>query len=201
VLDGGALANWLVSMSFATPSFKDVPSMIAELAAGDPESIAASRLAQVAPPGFVGYGLSYGVVCREWVPFDSEREVLAEGRDVLPRDPRSVLAQPPQFTYMFDDCRVWDVPAAAASAREPAVSDIPTLILSGSFDSVTALGWAYAAAETLPNSRIASIPGVGHFVAPESPCAQSIIASFLLRPEAPDTNCVATLRPPPFVAR
>ena len=199
VLDGGALANWLVGMSFFTSQYKHVPSWIAELAAGDPQSIAASRLAQVAPPGFVGYGLTYGVVCREWVPFDSEREVLAHGRDVLPRYPRSVLAEPPQFTYMFDDCRVWDVPAAPASVREPPVSGIPTLILSGSFDSVTALTWAYAAAETLPNSWIASIPGVGHFVTPESPCAQSIVASFLLRPDAPDTNCVARLRPPTFV--
>jgi pimeloyl-ACP methyl ester carboxylesterase len=197
VLDGGALANWLVNMSFATPALKDVPSMIAELAAGDPQRIASLRL-QVAPPGFVGYGLIYGVICSEWFPFDSEREVLARGREVLPRYPRSVLAQPPQFTYMFDDCRVWDVPAAPASVHEPTVSEIPTLILSGSFDSVTPLAWAYAAAETLPNSRIARIPGVGHFVAPESPCAQSIIASFLLRPDAPDTNCVATLRPPPF---
>jgi pimeloyl-ACP methyl ester carboxylesterase len=198
VLDGGALANWLVTMSFYTPSFKDVPSWIAQLAAGDPQSIATLRLAQVTPPGFVGYGLTYGVICSEWVPFDSEREVLAQGRDVLPRYPRSVLAQPPQFTYNFDDCRVWDVPAAPASVREPTVSEIPTLILSGSFDSVTPLAWAYAAAETLPNSRIASIPGVGHFVAPESPCAQSVIASFLLRPDAPDTNCVATLIPPAF---
>src|ERR671925_143542 len=59
VLDGGALANWLVTMSFYTPSFKDVPAWIAELAAGDPQRIAASRLvvAPVAPPGFVGYGL------------------------------------------------------------------------------------------------------------------------------------------------
>jgi pimeloyl-ACP methyl ester carboxylesterase len=201
VLDGGALANWLVTMSFYTPSFKDVPSWIAQLAAGDPQSIATLRLAQVTPPGFVGYGLTYGVICSEWVPFDNDREVLAQGRDALPRYPRSLLAQPPQFTYNFDDCRVWDVPPAPASVREPTVSDIPTLILSGSFDSVTPLAWAYAAAETLPNSRIASIPGVGHFVAPESPCAQSVIASFLLRPDAPDTNCVATLRPPAFVAR
>jgi pimeloyl-ACP methyl ester carboxylesterase len=199
VLDGGALANWLVNMSFYTPSFKDVPSMIAELAAGDPQRIATLRLTQVTPPGFVGYGLQLGVACSEWIPFDGEREVLAQGRDALPRYPRSVLAQPPQLAYIFDDCRVWDVPAAPPSVREPTVSDIPTLILSGSFDSVTSLAWAYAAAETLPNSRIASIPGVGHFVAPESPCAQSVIASFLLRPDAPDTNCVASLRPPIFV--
>jgi pimeloyl-ACP methyl ester carboxylesterase len=197
VLDGGALANWLVSLTLATPPLKDVPSWIAELAAGDPQSIATLRLLLVAPPG-TGYGLQYGVVCSEWVPFDSQRRVLARGREVLPRYPRSVLAQPPQLAYMFDDCRVWDVPAAPASVREPAVSEVPTLILSGSFDSVTPLAWAYAAAETLPNSRIASVPGVGHFVAPESSCAQSIIASFLLQPDAPDMNCVASLRPPIF---
>jgi pimeloyl-ACP methyl ester carboxylesterase len=112
-LDGGALANWLVSMSL-TAAFEDVPSMIAQLAAGDPQSIATSRLAQVGPPGFIGYGLIYGVICGEWVRFDREREVLARGREVLPRYPRSVLAQPPQFTYVFDDCRVWDVPAVAS---------------------------------------------------------------------------------------
>ena len=198
-LDGGALANWLVSTTLTTPPLKNIPSWIAELAAGDPQTIAASRLATVTPPGLTGYGLVYGVICREWAPFDSEREVLAQGRDVLPRYPRSVLSQPPQFTYMFDDCRVWDVPAAPASFREPTVSEIPTLILSGSFDSITPLAWAYAAAETLPNSRIASIPGVGHFVAIGSPCAQAAIASFLQRPDGPDTNCVATLRPPTFV--
>ena len=50
VLDGGALANWLVGMSFNTPLFKDAPSWIAELADGDAQSIASSRLAQVTPP-------------------------------------------------------------------------------------------------------------------------------------------------------
>jgi pimeloyl-ACP methyl ester carboxylesterase len=90
------------------------------------------------------------------------------------------------------------VPAAPTSVRELTVSDIPTLILSGSFDTITSLAWAYAAAGTLPNSRIASIPGAGHFVTIGSPCAQAAIASFLQRPDEPDTNCVATLRPPTF---
>ena len=65
VIDGGA-ANWLVSMkSFYTPQYKDVPHWIAELADSHPEDIATLRAAQVTPPGYVGYGLAYGVVCRE----------------------------------------------------------------------------------------------------------------------------------------
>jgi hypothetical protein len=50
VPDGGALANWLINTSFKTPAYKEVPSMIAELAAGDAERIASSRFEQVTPP-------------------------------------------------------------------------------------------------------------------------------------------------------
>lgn len=198
VLDGGALVNWLVAMSFQTPQFENVPAWIAQLAAGKPESVARSRAAQVTPPGFVGVGLTFGVICSEWVPFVPRSDVLGQGREVLPGYPRSVLAEAPQFTYIYDDCKVWDIPAAPASVRAPLQSDIPTLLLAGTFDAVTSVSWAYAVADGLPNSRVVPIPGVGHFVAPESTCAQSIVASFLERPGAPDTGCVASVRPPTF---
>jgi pimeloyl-ACP methyl ester carboxylesterase len=77
-------------------------------------------------------------------------------------------------------------------------STIPTLLLSGSFDAVASLDWTKAAARTLPHSTIISIPGVGHYVAPQSPCAQAVIASFLADPKAPDTSCVGALAPPDF---
>jgi pimeloyl-ACP methyl ester carboxylesterase len=83
---------------------------------------------------------------------------------------------------MHDDCRVWNVPRAPAAVRRPVRSHIPTLMLSGTFDAVTALPWARAAARTLPNARIVRIPGVGHFVVPESRCAHEVGASFLARP-------------------
>jgi pimeloyl-ACP methyl ester carboxylesterase len=39
VPDGGTLANWLVGVSFATPSFKDVPFWIAQLASAFHEAL------------------------------------------------------------------------------------------------------------------------------------------------------------------
>lgn len=43
------------------------------------------------------------------------------------------------------------------------------------------------------------IPGIGHWVVPQSPCAQSVLASFLANPTAPpDTACMAGLAPKPF---
>ncbi len=197
VLDGGALVNALTAVSFYTPLFKEVPKWIANLAAGDASDFATFRAMSVAPPGFVGYGLTYGVFCAEQTPFSTPREVLAKGKQAFAGYPPTVLAEAPQFTYIYDDCRVWNVPSLPAM-RQPTRSDIPTLVISGSFDAVTALRWAKVAAEPLSRARLVSIAGAGHFVLPESRCAQSVVASFLRHPEAPDTTCVASEQPPAF---
>lgn len=197
VTDGGALANWLVNMSFATPLYDQVPGWIDELQRGRPQAIAASRLSQVAPPGFIGYGLVFGVLCSEWAPQTTKAQVLASGRRAFPLYPRSVVAEPPQFTWLADVCRLWDVPPAPPSARVLVRSDVPTLFLAGSFDAVTPPSWARAAVRRLTRSLVVTIPGVGHGVADASPCAVDVMNSFLRRPGAPDTGCVAWL-PPPF---
>jgi pimeloyl-ACP methyl ester carboxylesterase len=193
VLDGGALVNWLVDMALGPPSYPKVPNWIDQLAAGRPRNIAASwaRLSQNP-----GSGLQYGVVCSEWVPYERESKLLADGRRAFPRYPDSVLAQAPQIPFTFEDCRVWDVPKAPAAERAVTRSTIPTLLLSGTFDAVTPPRWARLAARTLPNSTVASIPGVGHDPVAKSRCARRVFASFLSSPSAPKTGCVARLSPP-----
>jgi pimeloyl-ACP methyl ester carboxylesterase len=197
-LDGGALANWLVSAALATPTLRHVPAMIGALAAGDARPIAAARLADVTPAGFIGYGLVYGVTCGEWVPYEPTSAIVPAGRRAFPGYPRSVLAQPPQFTFMTQDCRAWHVPPQPATQRAVTTSTTPTLVLEGGFDSIAPLPWGRLAAQTLASSTVTTYPGIGHFVIPESPCAQRVFASFLANPSAPDTGCVAGLRPPRF---
>jgi pimeloyl-ACP methyl ester carboxylesterase len=198
VLDGGALLNWLVSISEATPLFPEVPADIDALAGGNPLPINETRVAGLTPAGFISYGLLYGVACREWTPFASAKDILTVGRRTFPQYPASVLRQSPQFLDVNADCRAWGVPPAPASFRTPTRSTIPTLMFSGTFDAITSDAWAHDAARTLPNSTVVRIPGVGHYVLPESKCAQTIQASFLANPEAPNTRCVARLKPPPF---
>jgi pimeloyl-ACP methyl ester carboxylesterase len=82
--------------------------------------------------------------------------------------------------------------------HRPVPSSIPTLLISGSFDTLTSLAGAKAAAAKLSNATIISIPGIGHSVSPSSPCAQAVIVSFLSDRAAPDTSCVGTLKPPSF---
>ncbi len=185
VIDGGKLVNWLVDMSFATADYPHVPEWIGELARGNPEKIALSIAQSVlaTPQGYVGYGLTYGVICSEWVPYESESDVLLQGRLAFPNYPDSVLARAVHFTHVYDDCRGWKVRKGSLAQRSVTRSSIPTLILSGSFDAITPPGWGEIAAQTLPNSTVLVIPAVGHFAAHESPRAQCEIASFLTGPK------------------
>jgi pimeloyl-ACP methyl ester carboxylesterase len=199
VLDGGRLVDWLIKVAFNTPQYRDVPAMIAELADGDPRRIASARAAPIlaTPPGVVGYGLALGVGCAEWVPYE-QGSVLSIGRRAFPAYPASVLRPALHVSYLPNYCRVWKVPKAPAEQRAATPSAIPTLLLSGSFDPVTPTSWARIAARTLPNSTAADFAGIGHFVTLQSPCAQQVFASFLATPSAPNTACVAAVRPPTF---
>ena len=200
VIDGGALVNWLHTPEF----FRGVPDLIDQLAARRPaavEAIAKERIDLAGPDvPAVGYGLRLGVYCREWYPFATGRALRDAGRRAFPRYPASIQGEAVgSWAYANEDCgQVWHVLPASPAVRRAPRSTIPTLLLSGGFDTVAALDWTKAAARTLPHSTIISIPGVGHYVAPQSPCAQAVIASFLANPSAPDISCVAALAPPDF---
>ncbi|MEV6956997.1 alpha/beta hydrolase [Streptomyces sp. NPDC051183] len=48
------------------------------------------------------------------------------------------------------------------------------------------VSWAQDVIRDLSGSTAVHVPGIGHWVVPQSPCAQSVLASFLARPTAPD---------------
>jgi len=209
VLDGGALVDWLRNQNYAVPLLRAAPSLIGGLAAGQPEAIEAiakDRVGRAPPAGpgvpALGYGLSYGVTCREDYPFATPEDLAVAGREAFPNFPASVQDEGVGgWAYANEDCRdVWKVPAAPTAMRQPVASSIPTLLISGSFDTLTSLDGAKAAAVRLSNATIISIPGVGHVVSPASPCAQAVIVSFLADPHAPDTSCVGALKPPSFTS-
>lgn len=196
VLDGGALVNLLVAN--AVPAV-DVPAALDALAHGHPEVFARARAAGANPViGEFAHGLTQSVACAEWVPGYTESDLLKAGRRAFPGWPDSVLAQAPQLPFQNDVCRVWNVPDRTPVQRVTTVSGVPTLIVSGTFDMKTGARWGAFTGRTLSRSTYVLIPGIGHWVVPQSPCAQSVLASFLVRPTAPDTSCVAGLVPKPF---
>jgi pimeloyl-ACP methyl ester carboxylesterase len=209
VLDGGALVDWLRNQNYGVPTLQAAPNRIDGLAAGRPEAIEAialDRASRAPPPGpdvpALGYGLAVGVSCRESYPFATPEDLAAAAREAFPHYPASVQDEGVGgWAYFNEDCReVWKVPAAPDAMHQPVVSSIPTLLISGTFDTLTSLAGAKAAAAKLSNATIISIPGIGHFVSPWSPCAQAVIVSFLADPAAPDTSCVGALKPPSFTS-
>ncbi|MFD5931033.1 alpha/beta fold hydrolase [Streptomyces sp. NPDC060333] len=196
VLDGGALLNLIVAF---TPRPKDIPAALEELADGNPERFAKARAAgSVQKVGEFAHGLTNSVACAEWAPGYSESDVLKAGRKAYPGWPDTVLAQVPQLPFQYPACGIWDVPDRASVQRVATVSSVPALVISGTFDVKTGASWAKGVARNLSGSTAIQVPGIGHWVVPQSPCAQSVLASFLARPTAPDTKCVDGLEPEPF---
>jgi pimeloyl-ACP methyl ester carboxylesterase len=199
VFDGYQAANLLVLLSLQPGSYAGMPSVIHQLATGDGTRAASLLLGTVPPLGITGYGLTYGVFCREQIPFTTPQRTLAIAQRALPDFPEPVLALTPQIPRVFDECAVWDVgradPAVAAQTR----SAVPVLLLAGSFDAITAPGWAEVAARGLTNGRVVRVPGAGHDVTLWSECGQLVMLNFFDDPAGGyDTSCLDTLTPPPF---
>jgi pimeloyl-ACP methyl ester carboxylesterase len=210
MIDGGALVDWLRNQTYSVPTLQAAPDTIAGLAAGrrdSIEAIAKDRAGRAPPyhPGAValGDGLAVGTTCREDY-LGTPQELAAAGRTAFRDYPASVQREGiGGWAYVQEDCRdVWKLPLAPKSMHEPVASNIPTLLISGTFDTLTSLAGAKAAAARLSRATIISIPGVGHTVSPWSPCAQAVILSFYADPgRTPDTSCVNGLKPATFSSR
>ncbi|MGW1864961.1 alpha/beta hydrolase [Streptomyces mauvecolor] len=198
VLDGGALVNWMTSATHVAPQ---VPAALDELAHGKPQRIARQYAGGKLSPAAIGkvaHGLVYGVFCSEWTPYESQAQALEGGRKAFPTFPRPVQAQAPQLTFLRPDCDTWNVPAAAPSIRDATRSDIPTLALSGGFDSQTGADNGPYVARTLSKAKVVTVPYEPHVVFATSKCAQEMAVSFFDTPAAPRTACLNSLEPPAF---
>ena len=198
VLDGGALLNWFVPLATHFPA--EFPAAIDELAHGNPQRIAKRWAETWANPDKVGHlawGLTLSVWCREWVPFESVDDQLRAARQAFPAFPDSVRAQAPQLPFLREACAAWNVPKAPDAVRAPTDSDIPTLVLSGSFDGQTSPQSGSYVAQRLSKSTVVTVPAVAHGVF-ASPCGARTIASFFDNPQKPDTSCVGSTQPPPY---
>jgi pimeloyl-ACP methyl ester carboxylesterase len=71
--------------------------------------------------------------------------------------------------------------------------------MGGTFDAVTPAAWAAVVAKGLRNSQVVPIPGAGHDVISQSPCARSLMNAFFDEPTRPvDRTCLGSITIPPF---
>lgn len=132
-------------------------------------------------------GMFHSVECVEEVPFNRYEvaEQMAEG--VAPQIASAMLIG---VDKQIADCQVWDVSPADALENAPVVSDIPTLVMSGSFDPVTPPAWGESTASYLSNSSFWVFP-LGHGSVDVDDCPTGMALSFLNNLTPPDGSCIA----------
>lgn len=195
--------SYVVQFATLLGTQKRVPLMIHDLAVGEGREVALEVLRGVFPPEFNSYGLQWGVLCREMAGRTDAASVSAAGKRDLPDFPASVTDRPSMFPWAFSDCAQWAVSAAPSHVTTPAVSDVPVLLTSGSFDGTAPPSYAVEAAKTLKNSTHLVFPGIGHSASRWSPtCFATIMSSFLDQPHGRfDYGCLAAQTVPPFDTR
>lgn len=171
-----------------------VPALITSVVAGETTVLETVLPIVVASSGGISTGMFLSVTCQDEVPFTTaeQTEQTIAAADVLPD-----LADG-EFSGGLDIyalCEEWGVEPAPDEQAEAVESEVPTLILTGEFDPITPPAYGELAAETLPNSFVVELPGLGHDPASlGGDCPLSIVTAFLADPEAePDTACAADL--------
>jgi pimeloyl-ACP methyl ester carboxylesterase len=190
-------------LMYITPVIPFLPALIGEADQGNygPLANLTSALFSGQLPGdvpLVSQGMQVAVQCNEDATFASPREfVTARDRN----RPQAGLAFSPLFNEaILEVCAAWGLRARSGAENQAVRSDVPALLISGSFDPITPPAYAREAARTLSRATELIIPGGGHTAGVLSPCARATMVRFFDQPaQRPDASCLAQEPPAPFV--
>jgi ABC-2 type transport system ATP-binding protein len=193
LLTGDAVFGNLVGTLSQTSLIPSLPQAVYDVYNGDFELIVRLSSIRLALLNAASRGMMYSVLCTEDLVGRTQEDLLAV-KAALPQQLVSSADPEDIVKYgSFSICGNWPVQEADAGVKEPLVSDIPTLILGGEFDSVTPSEYGQLVAEHLSHSYFFEFPGVGHFIIADE-CARSTAGIFIDDPtREPDVSCIAEM--------
>lgn len=192
-----ANVNWMTDASFITAAnsalyfplrYPILPLALEQLVAENWE-VAVQLGEQVSLSG--NPAVFRSVVCHDEIPFSSP-ETFASSLERYPYLSNWLHS----FTTFVEGCQLWGAGQAGVVESQPVVSDVPALILTGTFDPTTPPAYGRVAAETLSNSIYVEFPTLPHAVTFFDDCPRSIMVAFLNDPGAePDSGCIEAMPP------
>jgi pimeloyl-ACP methyl ester carboxylesterase len=183
-IDGADIASFAYDSLNYPDAISSLPSKIYAVANGETKDLKSYAEGSIGGDGFV-WGMRFSVWCREEMPFQKADRIAAQNRRYSRLKGFAVQSAFPEI------CKVWKVPAADPVENEPVVSNIPTLILSGSFDPNTPPEWGKLVTENLSQSYFFEFPDMGHLINFNSRCGINMIGAFFIDPlKAPDSSCI-----------
>jgi len=190
-INGGELLAGIFNTMYTTKQIPTVPALIQLMENRNPalQTGFEQGFAQIFDSA---EGLYYSVDCRDRL------------HDATTADVAAVVAANPDFGFLYElnslaGCATWNNGAADASFNQLVSSDIPTLVLAGSYDPITPPSGSKRVADHLSHATYVEFDGTGHGVFRTNSCADQLVLSFVAEPSAPlDTSCVSTIGPPDF---
>jgi pimeloyl-ACP methyl ester carboxylesterase len=172
-----------------------VPDLVAALPLGIHQAYAEENYIPLISQAFMVNaglydGMFYAVTCTEDAPLINANVAEQKSRDTVFGD-RTV-----DFAAV---CKSWQKGDVSPQFREPVVSDVPVLILSGEADPITPSSHAEKVAESLSNDLHLIFAGMGHGNM-TSVCGSDIFTAFVESGTLSglETDCVDKVVPPPF---
>jgi hypothetical protein len=202
-VDGYRLVNWMVTDAFYSPAYPPaatayLPLLIDQVDKGLTDLLypwlEADKELSFVDQSLFNWGLFFSVNCQ-----DDASSVTHEQMQI------QTAAYPELEGYVrqrreLEICDIWDLPATPTLAYEPVQSDIPTLVLAGSYDPITPPEWSKTVADNLSHSFYYEFPSSGHSLDRYNPCADRIKSAFINDPlTEPDASCMVDVPNPEFV--
>ncbi len=191
-LSAEQLASGLRGMLYAPDLASLLPLSISQAAEGNLDPLVAqSVLLGDSMSSTVADGMFMSVVCAEDVPFITDAEARAQTK--------GTFLGMSSIDNLRAACASWPRGTLEPGYREPVVSDVPTLVLSGALDPVTPPRWGEHALQTLSAGRHVIVPGAGHGIT-TLPCADRVLTSFFESEDATavDAACLEARQRPAF---
>lgn len=191
-IDGAYLLSVVMGLSKNTGFIDTAPQTIYRVKNGDYSTLIAAQYSL--PYGFDGInpGLYVSVICREHV-LDTTPEKLKQASEQF--NVENFIWRPfyQDLEKMFSACKTWGAVGPVLGEKDAVVSDIPSLVITGTFDAATPPQYGEQVAANLSNSYYFEFPNQGHVptVADTSGCAMNIALEFLANPAAePNRTCL-----------
>ena len=189
----GHVAAAVRILSYAPETAAIVPLLTQQAVNGHYRPLASQALRIITHlNGLLSYGMHNAVVCTEDAPYfdDDQVDWVRLAASYIGTD---------QYRALKAMCDLWPAGRIDDDLREPLVSAVPTLLLSGEFDPITPPAYGDAVLESLTNAVHIVAPGQGHGVIARG-CIAGIAHDFVSSPDpgAVDATCVQRLRPTPI---
>jgi pimeloyl-ACP methyl ester carboxylesterase len=193
---GDDLIGWTFSTLYATSLIPAIPQTIFQIKAHSYTQLA-TIYGEVIFDSTFSDGMFYSTECSEDWPFLTQQDIATSQQGITPQLAKVFGQEDEQQEYAI--CQFWKVQQAPAAQKQPVVSNVPTLVLSGEYDPITPPANGQEVARSLSHSYFFLFPGQGHGQEYSSACSDTIIAAFQDNPgQQPDGSCISQMTEPAF---